>query len=135
MVVIFVLRQLIDKHKGQKKNLQINCIALFKNIIKRQKTNLICIKKNMYQKYVDVIKDMHDGALTNIKNNYGVIKIFLITRISLSLYHFLLILKILSIDSQNNVLFCMLFTNSIILISEMSTKINIKSNQWIFLEK
>lgn len=77
----------------------------------------------MCQRYVNVIKDIYDEALTSIKSCRAV-KIFNHNRFTLSICPFVSIMKILTKDISCNMLWYMLLINDIILISEISVKIS-----------
>ena len=87
-------------------------------------------KKRITKRYIELVKDMYDGAITIVKTIIGETSEFLITvhlhqRSTLSSYLFILVMDEL-IKHIYDIPWCMLFANDIVLIDETKFEVNIK---------
>ena len=91
--------------------------------------------KGVTKEYVDVVKDMYEGVVTSIRSPVGKTSEFPITvglqqGSSLSPYLFALIMDELSRHIQDDIPWCMLFANDIVLIDETARGVNAKLDVW-----
>ena len=80
-------------------------------------------QKNVPQCYFDIIKDMYEGAVTSVRSVGGISKEFSVTvglhqGSALSPYLFTLVMDELTRELQNEVPWCMLFADDIVLVDE-----------------
>lgn len=88
-------------------------------------------KKEVTKSYIDVIRDMYEGVVITIRSPAGEASKFPITvglhqRSTLNLYLFALVMDELTCNIQDDVPWCMLFANDIMLIDETRERINTK---------
>ena len=88
-------------------------------------------KKKVSLKYVEAIKDMYDGVTTCVKacngtSSYFPIMVGLHQSSALSPYLFALIMDELTKDIQDEVPWCMLFADDIMLIDEIRVRVSAK---------
>ena len=78
---IHLLRQLIERFRERKRNLHVVFIDLEKVYDKMPREILwwTLMKKGVLIKYIDIIKDMYDGIVKNIRTCGGLISDFSIT--------------------------------------------------------
>ena len=89
----------------------------------------------MTSRYIDVIKDMYDGAMTIVRTTAGESNEFPITvglhqGSALSPYPFAFIMDELTRQIQDEVPQCMLFADDIVLVDETKSKVNAKLETW-----
>ena len=83
----------------------------------------VLAKKGVTKGYIDVIRNMYEGVVTTIRSPAGETNEFPITvglhqGSTLSPYLFALVMDELTRNIQDDVLWCMLFTNDILLVDE-----------------
>ncbi|KAL6501581.1 hypothetical protein OROGR_026714 [Orobanche gracilis] len=83
-------------------------------------------KKGVSRKYIDIIKDMYEGASTSVRTNVGRTEEFPITigvhqGSALSPFLFAIVMDELTSGIQNDVPWCMMFADDIVLIDETKT--------------
>ena len=88
-------------------------------------------KKRVTKGYIDVIRDMYEGVVTTIRSPAGVTNKFPITvglhqGSTLSPYLFALVIDELMVNIQDDVPWCMLFADDIVLVDETREGINTK---------
>ena len=89
------------------------------------------MKKRVSIKYIDIIKDMYDEVVTNIRTCGGITSDFSITielhqGSALSPFLFAIVIDELTRAIQDEIPWCMLFTDNIVLIDEMRVEVNAK---------
>jgi hypothetical protein len=137
MEAIFSLRQLMEKYRAKRKNLHMVFIDLEK-AYDRVPRNLIwwvLKKRNVPRGYIEILKDMYEGAITNVKTTCGETGGFPVTiglhqGSSLSPYLFALIMDELTVHIQEEVPWCMLFADDIVLVDESREGVNAKLERW-----
>ena len=78
---IHLLRQLIERFRDSKRNLHMVFIDLEKayDKVPREVLWWTLMKKKIPIKYIDIIKDMYDGVVTNVRTCEGITSNFSIT--------------------------------------------------------
>ena len=92
-------------------------------------------KKGVTKRYIELVKDMYDGAITSIKTTIGETSEFPITvglhqGSALSPYLFALVMDELTKHIQDDIPWCMLFADDIVLIDETKYGVNAKLDVW-----
>ena len=85
--------------------------------------------------YIEIIKDMYEGAVTSVRTTCGKTEEFPITidlhqGSALSPYLFVLIMDELTAHIQEEVPWCMLFVDDIVLVNESRDCVNAKFERW-----
>jgi len=93
------------------------------------------MKKIVPIKYIDIIKDMYDGVVTNVRTCEGITSNFSITiRLhqgsTLSPFLFAIVMDELTKAIQDEIPWCMLFVDDIVLVNETRAGINAKLELW-----
>src|SRR6266498_640737 len=124
MEAIFLIRQLMERYREQKKDLHMVFIDLEKayNKILRNIMWWALEKHKIPTKYITLVKDMHhDGIYVRINDgdtDYFSIKIELHQRLALNPYSFALVMNEVTRDIQGNIPWCMLFADDVVLVDE-----------------
>jgi len=89
------------------------------------------MKKGVPIKYIDIIKDMYDGVVANVRTYGGITSNFSITTrlhqgSTLSPFLFAIVMDELTRAIQDEIPWCMLFADDIILVDEMRAGVNVK---------
>ncbi|KAL6493096.1 hypothetical protein OROGR_032855 [Orobanche gracilis] len=92
-------------------------------------------KKGVSRKYIDIIKDMYEGASTSVRTNVGRTEEFPITigvhqGSALSPFLFAIVMDELTRGIQNDVPWCMMFADDIVLIDETKVEVQQKLELW-----
>ena len=123
---IFLIRQVMERFREQKKDLHLVFIDLEKayDKIPRNVMWWSLDKHKVPSKYVTLIKDMYNNVVTSVRTNdgntdYFPIKIGLHQGSALSLYLFALVIPR-----------CMLFADHVVLVDESQTGVNRKLELW-----
>ena len=92
-------------------------------------------KKGVTKRYIELVKDMYDRAITIVKTTIGETSEFPITvglhqGSALSLYLFALVMDELTKHIQDDIPWCMLFVDDIVLIDETKSRVNAKLDVW-----
>ncbi|PKA52309.1 integrator complex subunit 11 [Apostasia shenzhenica] len=134
---IHLLRSLIEKFKERKENLHLVFIDLEKayDKVSREVLWRVLEKKEICTAYIQVIKDMYEGAVTSVRTQGGLTKDFPITvglhqGSSLSPYLFALIMEVMTGHIQDEVPWCMLFADDIVLIEKTKEGAKAKLELW-----
>ena len=92
-------------------------------------------KKGVTKRYIELVKDMYDRAITIVKTTIGETSEFPITvglhqGSALSPYLFALVMDELTMHIQDDIPWCMLFADDIVLIDETKSGVNAKLDVW-----
>jgi len=93
------------------------------------------MKKGVPIKYIDIIKDMYDGVVANVKTCESITSDFSITiglhqGSVLSPFLFAMVMDELTRPIQDEIPWCMLFADDIVLVDEMRAGVNAKLELW-----
>jgi hypothetical protein len=137
MEAIFLLRQLMERCREQKKDLHMIFIDLEK-VYDKVTRNVMWWALQKYKvssKYITLIKDMHDNVETSVRTsvrdtNDFLINIGLHQGSALSPYLFALVMDEVIRDIQGGISWCMLFTDDVVLVNESRTRVDQKLELW-----
>ena len=137
MEAIFLIRQLMERYREQKKDLHMVFIDLEKAYDKVPRNVLwwALEKQKVPTKYINLIKDMYKDAMTCVRTCDGdtrdfPIKIGLHQGSALSPYLFALVMDEVTRDIQDDIPWCMLFADDVVLIDESRAGVNRKLEVW-----
>jgi hypothetical protein len=134
---IHLLRSTMEIYRAKKKNLHMVFIDLEKayDSVPRDILWRILEKRQVPLLYINLIKDMYEGATTCVrtqsgKTDYFDINVGLHQGSALSPFLFTLIMDELTRNIQGEVPWCMLFADDIVLIDETREGVNKKLEVW-----
>jgi hypothetical protein len=130
---IFLIRQLMERCREQKKDMHMIFIDLEKAYDKMPMNVMwwTLQKHKVSSKYITLIKYMHDNVVTNVRTsdrdtNDFLINIGLHQGSALSPYLFDLVMNEVTRDIQGGICWCMLFTDDVVLVDESRTEVDQK---------
>jgi Reverse transcriptase (RNA-dependent DNA polymerase) len=137
MDMIFLIRQLMERHREQKKDLYMIFIDLEKAYDKISRNIMWwALKRKLVQtKYVTLVKNMYTNIVTYVRACDGEsdtfpIKIGFHQGSALSPYIFTLMMNEITKDIKGDILWCMLFADDVVLIDESKIGVNQKLELW-----
>ncbi|CAO2043645.1 unnamed protein product [Urochloa humidicola] len=137
MDAIFLIRQLMERYREQKKNLHMVFIDLKKAYDKVLRNVMwwALEKHKVPTKYITLIKDMYKDAMTFVRTCDGdtsdfPIKIGLHQGSALSPYLLALVMDEVTRDIQGDIPWCMLFADDVVLVDESKAGVNRKLELW-----
>jgi Reverse transcriptase (RNA-dependent DNA polymerase) len=137
MEEIFLIRQLMERHREQKKDPHMIFIDLEKAYDKIPRNIMwwALKRKLVPTKYVILIKDMYTNIVTCVRACDGEsdifsIKIGLHQESALSSYIFTLVMDEITKDIQGDIPWCILFADDVVLIDESRIGVNQKLELW-----
>jgi hypothetical protein len=137
MEAIFLIRQLMERCRKQKKDLHMVFIDLQKAYDKVPRNVMwwVLQKHKVSTKYITLIKDMHDNVVISVRRSDGdtndfPINIGLHQGSALSPYLFALVMDEVTRDIQGGIPWCILFTDDVVLVDESRTEVDQKLELW-----
>jgi hypothetical protein len=137
MEAIFLIRQLMERYREQKKDLHMIFIDLEKvyDKVPRNVMWWVLQKHKVSSKYIALIKDMYDNVVTSVRTsdvdtNDFLINIGLHQGSALSPYLFALVMDEVTRDIQGCIPWCMLFVDDVVLVDESRTGVDQKLELW-----
>jgi len=137
MEAIFLLRQLMERFREQKKDLHMVFIDLEKAYDKVPRSVMwwALEKHKVATKYINLIKDMYTNVVTSVRTSDGdtddfPINIGLHQGSALSPYLFALVIDEVTRDIQGVLPWCMLFADDVVLIEESRSGVSQKLELW-----
>ena len=137
MEAIFLVRQLMERYREQKKDLHMVFIDLEKayDKIPRNVMWWALEKHKVPAKYITLIKDMYDNVVTSVRTSDVdtddfPIKIGLHQGSALSPYLFALVMDEVTRGIQGDIPWCMLFADDVVLVDDSRTGVNRKLELW-----
>lgn len=137
MEAIFLVRQLMERYREQKKDLHMVFIDLEKDYDKIPRNVMwwALEKHKVPAKYITLIKDMYDNVVTSVRTSDVdpddfPIKIGLHQGSALSPYLFALVMDEVTRDIQGDIPWCMLFADDVVLVDDSRTGVNKKLELW-----
>jgi hypothetical protein len=137
MEAIFLIRQLMERYREQKKDLHMVFIDLEKAYDKVPRNVMwwALEKHKVPTKYITLIKDMYKDATTFVRTCDGnttdfPINIGLHQGSALSPYLFALVMDEVTRDIQGEIPWCMLFADDVVLVDESRAGVNRKLELW-----
>jgi hypothetical protein len=137
MEAIFLIRQLMERCREQKKDLHMVFIDLEKvyDKVTRNVMWWALQKHKVSIKYITLIKDIYDNIVTSVRTSDGDTNDFpanirLHQRSALSLYLFALVMDKVTRDIQGGIPWCMLFADDVVLMDESRTGVGQKLELW-----
>jgi hypothetical protein len=138
MEAIFLIRQLMDRCREQKKDMFMVFIDLEKDYDKVPRNVMWwALQKNKVStKYITLIKDMYDNFVTSVRTSDGDTNEFLINiglhqGSALSPYLFALVMDEVTRDIQGGIPWCVLFADDVVLVDESKMGVDHKLELWI----
>jgi hypothetical protein len=132
---IFLIRQLMERCREQKKDLHMIFIDLVKAYDKVPSNVMwwALQKHKVSSKYITLIKDMYDNVVASVRTSDGDTNDFLINiglHQGLSPYLFALLMDQVTRDIQGGIPCCMLFVDDVVLVDESRAGVDQKLKLW-----
>jgi hypothetical protein len=137
MEAIFLIRQVMERYREQKKDLHMIFIDV-KNAYDKLPRNVMwwaLQKHKVSSKYITLIKYIYDNIVTSAQisdgdtNNFP-INIGLHQGSALNTYLFALVMDEVTRDIQGGISWCMLFADNVVLVDESRTGVDQKLKLW-----
>ncbi|GJX85066.1 retrovirus-related pol polyprotein LINE-1 [Tanacetum coccineum] len=135
--VIHLLRSLMEKYRERQRDLHMAFLDLKKayNNIPRELVWITLIDKGAPGRYLKVLRDIYEGAKTRVRTSvrdteFFPVEVGLHQGSAISLYLFALILDEISRGIQEDIPWCMIFADDIVLIAESAEGLNNRLEKW-----
>ena len=137
MEAIYIMRQMMEHYRDRKKDLHMVFIDLEKayDKVPREVLWWALAKKGVSTKYINIIRDMYEGASTSVRTAVGrtgelPIKIGVHQGSALSPFLFAIVMDVLTGSIQDEVPWCLMFADDIVLIDESREGVERKLELW-----
>ncbi|GJR28853.1 retrovirus-related pol polyprotein LINE-1 [Tanacetum coccineum] len=134
---IHLIRSLMEKYRERQRDLHMAFLDLEKayDNISRELIWKTLVDKGTSRRYIKAIRDMYNGAKTRVRTSIGNTKFFpvdvgLHQGSAISPYLFALILDELSREIQEDIPWCLIFADDIVLVSESAEGLNMRLEDW-----
>lgn len=134
---IFALRQLMERHREVQAELHMAFIDLEKayDRVPRQEIWRCLRSKGLPEKYIRVVEDMYDGAMTQVRSSAGTTKAFpvrvgLHQGSALSPYLFDLVMDVIVKDVKKEAPWCMMFADDVVICESTQEALQDNLEQW-----
>ncbi|XP_071699213.1 uncharacterized protein [Rutidosis leptorrhynchoides] len=134
---IHIIRNLMEKHREKQRNLEMVFLDLEKayDCVPRNLIWKTLKDRSISSRYINVIRDMYEGAKSCVRTPMGNTEVFPIEvglhqGSALSPFLFALILDGLSRGIQECILWCLIFADDIVLVSDSKEELNRRLEQW-----
>ncbi|GKC72558.1 retrovirus-related pol polyprotein LINE-1 [Tanacetum coccineum] len=134
---IHLIRSLMEKYMERQRDLHMAFLDLEKayDSVPRELIWKTLVNKGTSRRYIKVIRDMYDGAKTRVRTSIENTEFFpvdvgLHQGSTISPYLFALILDGLLRGIQEDILWCLIFADDIVLVAESAEGLNIKLEKW-----
>ncbi|GKF16039.1 retrovirus-related pol polyprotein LINE-1 [Tanacetum coccineum] len=134
---IHLIRSLMEKYMERQRDLHMAFLDLEKayDNVPRELIWKTLVDKGTSRRYIRVIRDMYDDAKTRVRTSIRYIEFFLVDvglhqGSAISPYLFALILDELSKEIQEDIPWCLIFADDIVLVSESVEGLNIRLENW-----
>nr|GEY30296.1 retrovirus-related Pol polyprotein LINE-1 [Tanacetum cinerariifolium] len=134
---IHLIRSLIEKYRERQRDLHMDFLDLGKayNNVPMELIWKTLVDKGTSRRYIRVIRGMYNGAKTHVRTSIRSIEFFpvdvgLHQGSTISPYLFALILDELSRGIQEDIPWCLIFADDIVLVSESTEGLNTRLENW-----
>ncbi|GJV63071.1 ataxia telangiectasia mutated family protein [Tanacetum coccineum] len=134
---IHLIRSLMEKYRERQRDLHMDFLDLEKayNSVPWELIWKTLVDKGTSRRYIKAIRDMYDGAKTRVRTSIGNTEFFpvdvgLHQGSEINPYLFALILDELSREIQEDILWCLIFADDIVLVSESAKGLNMRLEDW-----
>ena len=134
---VFILRQIMEKHREKKEGLHVVFIDLEKayDRVPRQEVWRCMRAKGTPEKYVKLVQDMYEGAKTQIRSSVGLtgwipVRVGLHQGSALSPYLFNLVMDVTSYTVRDQAPWCILYADDIMICDTSREAVEEKLEQW-----
>ncbi|XP_071708532.1 secreted RxLR effector protein 78-like [Rutidosis leptorrhynchoides] len=137
MEAIHIVRSLMEKYREKQNNLHMAFLDLEKayDCVPRELIWKTLNVRGVPSRYIRTIRDMYEGAKTRVRTTVGNTEFFpvevgLHQGSALSPYLFTLILDELTQRIQDDIPWCLIFADDIVLVSDSQDELNRRLEQW-----
>nr|GEV44479.1 chaperone protein DnaJ [Tanacetum cinerariifolium] len=134
---IHLIRSLMEKYRERQRDLHMAFLDLEKayDSVPQELIWKTLVDKGSSRRYINVIRDMYDGVKTRARTSIENTEFFLVDvglhqGSAISPYLFALILDELSKEIQEDIPWCLIFADDIVLVSESAESLNIRLENW-----
>ncbi|GKD88566.1 retrovirus-related pol polyprotein LINE-1 [Tanacetum coccineum] len=135
---IHLIRSLMEKYRERQRDLHMAFLDLEKayDSVPRELIWKTLVDKGTSRRYIKVIRDMYDGAKTRVRTSirntkFSPVDVGLHQGSTISPYLFALIFDELSREIQEDIPWCLIFADDIMLVLESAEGLNTRLENWI----